>query len=183
MSGIQRRKIKFMTQTLLPSGVHDFDFIIGRWRVTHRRLNERLANCTEWSEFTGTCEVRKLMGGFANVDDNLVEIPTGHYRAATLRSFDAATGNWQIWWLDGRYPSQLDAPMVGCFAKGLGEFYADDRLNEKPIKVRFLWRSEHREFPIWEQAFSSDGGATWETNWTMRFERALHNQCEPVMRR
>jgi hypothetical protein len=23
----------------------------------------------------------------------------------------------------------------------------------------------------WEQAFSDDGGATWETNWTMDFAR------------
>jgi hypothetical protein len=160
-----------MSQIISTTGVNDFDFIIGRWRVSHRRLNERLANCKEWSEFGGTSEVRKLMGGFANVDDNLLELPTGHYRAATLRSFDAASGNWQIWWLDGRYPTHLDAPMVGRFAGGLGEFYADDTFNDKPIKVRFLWRTEDREYPFWEQAFSSDGGATWETNWVMHFER------------
>ncbi|MGL5002184.1 MAG: DUF1579 domain-containing protein [Casimicrobium sp.] len=160
-----------MTQTNTRSSVNDFDFIIGRWRVSHRRLNARLANCTEWSEFGGTSEVRKLMGGFGNVDDNLLELPGGHYRAATLRSFDSATGNWQIWWLDGRYPANLDAPMVGRFANGLGEFYADDALNGTPIKVRFLWRTEDRECPIWEQAFSVDGGANWETNWVMRFQR------------
>jgi hypothetical protein len=26
--------------------------------------------------------------------------------------------------------------------------------------------------PRWEQAFSEDGGETWETNWVMDFARA-----------
>src|SRR6266403_5923537 len=33
------------------SGVHDFDFLVGRWRVHHRKLKERLANNHEWIEF------------------------------------------------------------------------------------------------------------------------------------
>ena len=30
------------------SGLHDFDFLVGDWRVQHRRLKERLANNHEW---------------------------------------------------------------------------------------------------------------------------------------
>jgi len=36
------------------SGVHDFDFLVGRWRVHHQKLKERLANSHEWIEFGGT---------------------------------------------------------------------------------------------------------------------------------
>jgi len=37
------------------SGLHDFDFLVGSWRVHHRRLKERLANSHDWQEFEGTC--------------------------------------------------------------------------------------------------------------------------------
>ncbi|MEO8021922.1 hypothetical protein [Polaromonas sp.] len=50
--------------------------------------------------------------------------------------------------------------------------YGDDTLDGRPIKLRFLWTKAAPDVPRWEQAFSSDGGATWETNWVMTFTRA-----------
>jgi hypothetical protein len=164
-----------MTSTNL-SGHTDFDFFIGRWDVSHRRLKERLAGCTEWAEFKGTSVVRTVLGGFGNVDDNLLELPGGHYRAVTLRSFDPVRKLWTIWWLDGRYPGTLDTPMVGRFTEGVGHFYADDEFNGRPIRVRFIWSVPGPDAPRWEQAFSVDGGATWETNWTMDFARRGFNE-------
>jgi hypothetical protein len=148
----------------------DFDFFIGTWRIHHRRLKERLVGCSQWELFEGRSKAQKLLGGLANVDDNLLHLPDGDYRALTLRSFDVATGQWSIWWLDGRHPGRLDAPMVGSFTGGVGHFYADDTYNGQAIRVRFLWtkRSELGQ-PRWEQAFSIDGGATWEVNWVMDF--------------
>jgi hypothetical protein len=73
------------------SGVHDFDFFVGRLHVHHRRLKERLANNHDWTEFEGTTVTRKLMGGYGNVDDNVLEYPGGAYRAVTLRSFDPSS--------------------------------------------------------------------------------------------
>lgn len=153
-------------------GAGDFDFFIGRWHVAHRRLKERLAGCTEWVEFTGRCSTRRVLGGFGNMDDNVIDLPGSPYRAVTLRSFDAATGFWSIWWLDGRFPGTLDKPMVGRFDNGVGTFFADDTLAEKPIRVRFLWTMSKSGQPQWEQAFSPDGGKSWETNWVMDFTRA-----------
>jgi len=40
------------------------------------------------------------------------------------------------------------------------------------VLVRFLWLRTLTRAPRWEQAVSPDGGATWETNWTMDFTRA-----------
>ena len=68
------------------SSADDFDFFIGDWRVHHRRLKERLAGCREWVEFEGSSTARKILGGFGNIDDNLLDLPDGPYRAATLRS-------------------------------------------------------------------------------------------------
>ena len=149
----------------------DFDFIIGSWRVHHRRLLDRLAGCTKWAEFAGTTTTRKTLGGFGNLEDNFLDLPEGAYRAVALRSFDAAAGTWAIWWLDARYPHQLDTPVIGSFRDGVGTFYADDTLNGRPIKIRFIWTTDP-ERPRWEQAFSPDNGASWETNWVMEFTRA-----------
>jgi hypothetical protein len=153
------------------SVVHDFDFYTGKWRVHHHRLKERLAGSTEWQEFDGTSEAWPLLGGAGNVDDNILELPSGTYRAVSLRSFDPESGLWSIWWLDGRNPGRLDPPVVGGFKDGVGTFQCDDTFNGQPIIVRFLWSSITETTCRWEQAFSSDGGKTWEVNWIMESTR------------
>jgi hypothetical protein len=150
------------------TGVSDFDFLVGSWRVHHRRLKERLAGNHDWIEFEGTCAMQKILGGAGNMDDNVLNFPGGAYRAVTLRTYDPAKGQWSIWWFDSRNPSHLDPPVVGGFKNGVGTFYAEDTFKGKPIRVRFLWTNLATK-PHWEQAFSDDGGKTWETNWIMEF--------------
>lgn len=160
-----------MSIPLDPTAPIDFDFFIGSWQVAHRRLKHRLAGCSEWIGFSGACVTRHTLGGFGNVDDNLLELPEGSYRAITLRSFDPDSGHWSIWWLDGRNPTRLDVPVVGRFVDGVGSFFAEDTFEGRPIRVRFLWTVPRPDGPRWEQAFSLDAGATWETNWVMDFSR------------
>ena len=150
------------------SGENDFDFFIGNWRVHHRRLKERLAANQDWVEFDGTCTSRKILGGLGNMDDNVLNLPDDTYTAVTVRTYDRANERWSIWWFDSRNPGHLDPPVVGRFENGVGTFYADDNFNGKPIRIRFLW-NQNADAPHWEQAFSADGGKTWETNWTMDF--------------
>lgn len=154
------------------SGAANFDFLIGHWRVAHRRLKERLAGCTEWVEFSGTMTTRKILGGLGNMDDCTLDLPEGAYCAAALRAFDTEKKHWSIWWLDGRHPGTIDAPMDGRFENGVGAFYADESFAGRPIRVRFMWTMPKVDGPRWEQAFSVDGGVTWETNWVMDFARA-----------
>jgi hypothetical protein len=149
----------------------DFDFEIGNWSVRHRKLKERLKGCDEWIEFDGLSSTRKILGGFGNLEDNQLFLPDAPLRAVALRSWNAATGLWSIWWLDGRFPDALDTPVVGRFNDGVGVFLADDVLNTLPIKVRFTWSASATDSLRWEQAFSADAGQTWETNWTMVFSR------------
>jgi hypothetical protein len=89
-----------------------------------------------------------------------------------IRAFDPEAGTWSIWWLDGRYPGRIDPPVHGGFKDGVGTFIGDDVLNGKPIKMRFRWTNITPTSAHWEQAFSPDGGKTWETNWSMEFRRA-----------
>jgi len=154
------------------SGLHDFDFLVGEWRVHSRRLKERLAASTDWEEFEGTITSRRLMDGWANVDDTVFHTPQGIYRGVAPRAYDPKSGQWAIWWIDGRNPfGALDPPVKGRFVKGVGTFYADDVLRGKPIKVRFTWSDITPTTARWEQAFSPDGGKTWETNWMQKLER------------
>ena len=154
-------------------GAHDFDFITGNWRVHHRRLKERLVNNHEWVEFGDTMTSHKVLGGFGNIDDNVLDLPEGAYRALALRAYDPDKNQWSIWWLNGRAPSKIDPPVVGCFENGVGTFYGDDTFKGEPIRVRFFWTEVTSSAPHWEQAFSIDGGKTWETNWTMDFTKLL----------
>jgi len=147
----------------------DFDFEMGDWTVKHRRLKERLKNCTEWVEFKGLSSTRKILGGFGNLEDNHLSFPEGAFRAIALRSYDRKQKHWSIWWLDGRFPGALDTPVIGRFENGIGLFFADDKLDGRPIKIRFTWSIAADGHPHWEQAFSADAGKTWETNWTMEF--------------
>ena len=62
--------------------------------------------------------------------------------------------------------------MIGSFQDGVGTFYADETFQGRPIKVRFLWKDITPTSHQWEQAFSADGGKTWETNWITRFTKA-----------
>jgi hypothetical protein len=153
------------------SHIDDFDFFMGTWRVSHCRLKERLAGCQEWEKFDGTSSVLKILGGGGNIDDNVLALPGGAYQALSLRTFDLASKLWSIWWLDGRYPTKIDNPVVGDFENGVGTFVADEVMADKPIRVRFLWTRTDTAHPRWEQAFSADGGVSWECNWTMDFTR------------
>lgn len=152
-------------------GPNDFDFLQGDWDVAHRRLKGRLVGSTEWEDFKGISKLWLTLGGEGTVDDNVLELPAGTYRAVGLRAYNRETRQWSIWWFDARYPN-VEPPVRGGFKDGVGTFVGDDIHNGKPIKVRFQWTKITPTSAQWDQAYSPDGGVTWETNWVMQFTRA-----------
>ncbi|MCY1021363.1 hypothetical protein [Pyxidicoccus sp. MSG2] len=155
-----------------PTAVHDFDFLLGEWRVHHRYLRVKDGR-REWLDSEGTMSHRGLMGGRANLEEHTIEAPAGAYRAVGLRSYDPKAARWSIWWLDGRAPhGDLDPPVQGRFEKGVGTFLGETTIDGKPTRVRFVWSRITATSARWEQAYSSDAGRTWETNWIMEFRRA-----------
>lgn len=150
----------------------DWDWLVGAWTVSHRKLRERLVGSQEWLTFEGTCVSWPLLGGQGNVDDNLLYDPTGVYRGASLRALDPTEKLWSIWWLDSRAPERIDVPVRGGFERGVGVFLAEDSWKGTPVTVRFRWSAITPVSAVWDQAFSTDKGATWETNWVMDFKRA-----------
>lgn len=149
----------------------DFDFFIGDWRVSHRRLKKRLAKSDDWEEFEGTSRCQELLGGLVNLNESVAERPGGTTRGMGIRAFDAHTNQWTDWYFSDRDPTQIAIEGTGTFANGVGTFLNDDTFEGKPIKVRGLWSGVTRNSFTWEQAFSIDGGKSWETNWIMRHAR------------
>lgn len=160
----------------METGARDFDFWMGRWRVHNRRLRKRLAGSTEWDEFESTVVARPLAGGLGNEDEYRTDY-AGGFTAMSFRFFDPATGKWAIYWADNRRGT-LDPPVYGSFEGGTGTFEGRDTFEGRPILVRFLWSRVDTATPRWEQAFSEDGGKSWETNWIMEMTRARESDAE-----
>jgi hypothetical protein len=151
-------------------GRNDFDFLIGTWKVHHRTLKKRLNGSTEWQEFEGETVDRKILNGLGNMDENLIHAQTGSVHAMTLRLFNPESKEWSIYWSTDR-TGTLDVPVIGGFADGRGEFYSQEVFDGRHIYSRFIWSKITSNSCQWEQAYSEDGGKTWETNWIMEFER------------
>jgi hypothetical protein len=151
--------------------IHDFDFFVGFWTVHHRRLKKRLAGNDDWEEFEGATTCQSLLGGVVNLNESFARRAGGPTRGLGLRAFDARTGVWADWYLSGSDPLNLGAPGLGRFEDGVGTFLSDETFEGRPIKVRGQFRSLSLDLAQWEQAFSPDGGASWETNWIMRYSR------------
>jgi hypothetical protein len=149
------------------SSLHGFDFEVGHWRVHHR-----VKRADGWHEFDGTSVNWPLMHGYGNVEDNDFNRPTGVTHGVALRAYDAKTGLWAIWWVDSRDPHlPMDPPVKGRFDGGVGTFYSDGLINGKPTRTRYIWSRITPKSARWEQAFSTDSGKTWDTNWIMEFQR------------
>jgi hypothetical protein len=148
----------------------DFDFFMGSWKVHHRRLRERLKGCTDWEEFEGTTVARPLPGVLGNVDESDLYRDGGIMYGMTLRLFNPAAQQWYLYWAAST-TNKLDIPMIGSFKNGIGEFYAQEPFEGRAIYSRFIWSKITPTSCQWEQAFSPDGGKTWETNWIMENTR------------
>ena len=161
-----------MTSVLLSEATaRDFDFLIGSWNVRNRRLRRRLVESEDWEEFDATVVSRRLLNGLGNED----EFRTGYdggFVGMSFRFFDPERRRWSIYWADTRRPGVLDPPVFGGFSGDVGTFEGDDTHEGTPVRVRFTWSGVTGPTPRWEQAFSVDGGSTWETNWVMDFARA-----------
>ena len=168
-----------MTEVSRHDGGRDFDFLLGSWRVANERLRSRLTGCREWERFETTAEVAPILGGLGNFD-RIRAIRNGReFEGCTLRVFNPATGQWTIHWVD-TVGYALQPPMVGRFVAGVGEFFGDDEHAGRPVLVRFRWSSDAAGGARWEQAFSPDRGATWETDWLMTLTRRAADEARPT---
>ena len=151
-------------------GQHDFDFEFGAWTARISRLERPLTGSTSWVDYEGSSVVRKVWDGRANLGELDVQGPAGRIVGLSLRLFNPQSGQWYISWSNAN-DGALGPPMVGGFKDGRGEFYNQEFLNGRAIYVRFIFSEITRDSFKFEQAFSDDGGKSWEPNWVASFER------------
>ena len=147
-------------------GRHDFDWETGRWKTRLRRLANPLshAGAPRWLEYEGTSTVRPVLDGRANLVELRVQGPAGEIEGASLRLYNPRTRQWSLNFASAR-DGTLTRPVFGGFRHGRGEFHGLEELDGRQVLVRFVISEITSDSARFEQAYSDDGGATWETNW------------------
>jgi hypothetical protein len=145
------------------SSQHDFDFLVGTWKLRNRKLKSRLNRSTDWMSFESRVEMHQILDGLGNIDKYTDQASGKPYEGVALRLFNPATRLWSIYWADSNSGS-LDPPVVGSFENRIGHFFGRDTYKGQPIIVVFRWDVRNPSLPIWSQAFSTDEGKNWEWN-------------------
>ncbi len=146
-------------------GQHDFDWEIGTWKTHLKRLQRPLTGSTTWVEYEGTSVVRKVWDGRANLVELDVSGPAGRIEGLSLRIYNPEARQWSLNFSNAR-TGTLSTPTTGEFKNGRGEFFGVDTLDSgRAILVRFVISQLDSNSWRFEQAFSDDGGKTWELNW------------------
>lgn len=147
-------------------GQHDFDFEIGTWATEVRvRRNPLSGAAAEWADYRGSSIVRQIADGRANLVELSVTGPAGRIEGVSFRLYNPQSRQWSL-----NFASfgngLLTAPVYGGFdGRGRGTFYGQDMLDGRAILVRFVITQVARDEARFEQAYSADGGQSWEVNW------------------
>jgi hypothetical protein len=152
-------------------GAHDFDFEFGGWHTHIRRLLHPLTGSVSWVDYDGSSVVHAVWNGRANLGELNVSGPAGTITGLSLRLYDPTAHQWRISWANAANGMLTAPPMVGGFNNGRGEFYDQEPFGERTILTRFIFSDIRPNSFHLEQAFSADGGKSWETNWISDFSR------------
>jgi hypothetical protein len=159
-------------------GARDFDFAIGTWRTQVSRLQRPLTGSRTWVRYEGTSEVHALWDGRANLVELDVSGPAGRIEGVSLRLYNPETGQWSLNYAN-RAGGVLTPPVIGAFNDGRGEFYGQEIVEGRPVFARFVVFDITADSCRFEQAFSSDGGRTWEVNWIATDTRVKESPRSP----
>lgn len=148
--------------TPVRDGRHDFDWDLGTWKTHQKRLLHPLTGSTTWVEYQGTDAVRKIWDG-ANTGEIEADGVAGHLQIFAVRLYNPDSGQWEISFTNPA-TGHFGLPVVGGFKDGRADFYDQEPINGRMIWVRFSVSDIGADSCHFEQAFSDDGGKTWETN-------------------
>jgi len=152
-------------------GQRDFDFELGAWTIHIRRLVHPLSKSNEWVSPEGYSHlVRKVWDGRASLAELENDRPSRHFDGLMLRLYNPDSHQWSIYWGSSKSGS-LDAPIVGQFRNGRGEFFVHDTYQGAAILVRLVYSDITPTSFRTESSYSADGGTTWEPNLIQTFTR------------
>jgi hypothetical protein len=149
---------------------HDFDFDFGIWKTHSSRLLHPLTGSKEWVDLDGVTKVGKIWNGRANLAEVNVDGANGPMHLLALRTYNPATGEWYVNFASTDV-GMLGTPGVGTFKNGRIDFYDQEPINDRFVLVRFsIWNDAPGKAQS-EQAFSDNGGKTWEVNWKTSYTK------------
>jgi hypothetical protein len=151
-------------------GAHDFDFDLGRWHTHSTRLMHPLAGAKDWVELDGETNVTPIWGGKGNLAEYKAQGPSGPLELIAIRIYNPKTRQWAINFATPGVGT-FGTPSVGEVQDGRMTFYDQEDFAGRQIWVRFqIWPID-RDHAQSEQAFSADGGKSWEVNWVNSYTR------------
>lgn len=151
-----------------PSDAESFAFLQGRWRVHHRQLKDANARDEAWFEWQGQARFFTLLDGLVSVEE--LRDARGEPFGGAMRTFDRERRTWSDAWVSAR-SGVLNVPQHGRFVDGAASFEAPEERDGRTVLARGTWRRVSDDLVTWEQAFSTDAGKNWKSDWFMRFER------------
>lgn len=163
--------------SLEPNAEHDFDFDIGTWKTHLTRLQHPLTGSTTWVDYEGTTIVRMVWNGRANLAELEADGPAGHLEVLSLRLYDPQAHQWSLNTASSK-GGTISVPTIGEFKNGRGEFFDTEPINGRSILVRNIWSDITANSCRFEQAFSADGGKTWEVNWVATDTRVKEDESD-----
>ena len=152
-------------------GSHDFDFDFGTWKTHSSRLLHPLTGSQDWVEMDGVTVVTKVWNGRANLAEYRAVGPAGVVELLALRVYNPKSHQWSINFATPNVGTLGAVPGVGGFRDGRVDFYDQEAINGRAVLVRFSIWGVAAEQARSEQAFSADGGKTWEVNWITQYTR------------
>ncbi len=131
-----------------------------------------LSGANDWVEMDGITNVTPVWGGKANLAEFKANGSSVAMERLALRVYNPTTKQWSINFAQPDSGTLGDTPGVGEVRDGRLTFYDQEPINGKATLVRFSIWGTTADTAQSEQAFSLDGGKTWEMNWTDVYTRS-----------
>lgn len=141
-------------------GSHDFDFARGAWHTHATKVLDPFDGGTHTVTMDGTKTARPVWGGRAWLEEIEADGPNGHWEGATLFVYNAKAGQWSQMYIDGA-SGEIEAPTIGSFKDGRGEFFGTTVFKGRTMLVRGVWSGITTNAHHYEISYSQDGGQTW----------------------
>ena len=140
----------------------DFDFWLGDWQLSWPKEQ------TPSIEPRGSNSIRTGYDG--KVIQETFSTADGSFRGMSISVYNANTGLWQQTWADNQAGYIV---LTGKFADGAMELRtAPKELEQTVIINRMRFCNIETEGFDWLWQNSSDGGETWQDQWTIRYQRS-----------
>ncbi len=143
-------------------GAHDFDFARGVWHTHATQVLDPFDGGTHTVVMDGTKTARPVWNGRAWLEEIEADGPNGHWEGATLFVYNAKSRQWSQTYIDGD-SGEIEAPTIGSFKDGRGEFYGTTVHDGRTLLVRGVWSDITANAHRFEISYSRDGGRSWAT--------------------